>query len=163
MPLTGTDCDLLFRSWSLGHIDVGTVTDKSCRYVTDYLMDKGKGGNYYGRVPPFQLQSQGLGLNYAWDNYFNIVSDLSVSFRGVKCSIPRFYVKKLCLKDDIDERIRFYAEGTKKNQEIYAQVETIYANVEDERERYYLIKDHLKRMNDQRGLTIAARMRCKKK
>jgi len=89
------------------------------------MMDKGKGGNYYGRVPPFQLQSQGLGIEYAWDHYHIIRDNLCCTFRGVRVSIPRYYLRKFKLKENTQDLVRIIEKGQEKNQEILQQVSTI--------------------------------------
>ena len=55
-----------YRDWDKGFVSVGTVTADSCGYVAGYVRKKLTGPMaeevYNGRVPPFQLQSQGLGI-----------------------------------------------------------------------------------------------------
>lgn len=85
--------------WPFGSVLVGTVTKDSILYVTKYITKKlnGKEGKiHYGDMtPPFQLQSLGLGLDYAKDNYQEIAENLSVKFNGQDIGIPRYYKKKL--------------------------------------------------------------------
>ena len=50
---------------------------------------------YNGRVPPFQLQSQGLGKGYALSHRKQIEADLGTSIRGVPQGLPRYYRKVL--------------------------------------------------------------------
>lgn len=55
------------KHWKMGNVEVGTVTTASLRYVTGYLV-KDTARELQGhefRWPPFQLQSQGVGLKFA--------------------------------------------------------------------------------------------------
>ncbi|MCL2440323.1 MAG: hypothetical protein FWD14_01150 [Treponema sp.] len=89
------------RCWPLGHIKFGTVTYDSCRYVAGYITKKLNGpageAHYNGRTPPFQLQSQGIGLEWAEKNKKYLQNKLGITVKGVEVGLPRYYVKKLDL------------------------------------------------------------------
>lgn len=93
-------------AWRLGFVYIGTVTAQSCRYVAQYVHKKysAKYNKFiYGdKQPPFQLQSQGLGKQYVFDNADRLLEDLCVTINGKPCGLPRYYAKKL-----IDERSLF--------------------------------------------------------
>ena len=107
-------------AWSLGFVYIGTVTAQSCRYVAQYVHKKysAKYNKYiYGdKQPPFQLQSQGLGKDYMYDNAERLLADLCVTLNGKPVGLPRYYAKKLIddrslfdikrkqLKDELQER-----------------------------------------------------------
>jgi len=50
------------------------------------------------REPPFQRQSQGLGLRWAEANRNYLVDNQVITVGGIKRSIPRYYVRKLGLE-----------------------------------------------------------------
>lgn len=89
--------------WGKGLVHLGTVTDKSCMYVTKYINKKQtnlksqKQFNALGLTMPFQIVSQELGLNYAIKNYIQIIQNQYLTCKGKKQSIPRYYIKKLLL------------------------------------------------------------------
>lgn len=99
--------DVLKDNWTAGFVRTGTVTFKSCRYVAGYIQKKITGdlskSEYGVRVPPFQLQSQGLGLAWAIKNKQNMINNLYITTNGVKTGLPRYYVKKL--KNEMDEEL----------------------------------------------------------
>lgn len=79
------------------------VTPDDIRYVCGYVQKKYSGEmakNIYGdRLPPFQVCSQGLGLDFALENKEDI-ENRNITFRGHNVSIPRYYLKKLDVKSD---------------------------------------------------------------
>jgi len=93
------DETLIEKCWNKGLIHVGTVTSDSIQYVSGYIQKKlSLRYNYerYGdRIPPFQLQSKGIGLNWAEKNADIIVRDLEIRYKNVPVGIPRYYKKKL--------------------------------------------------------------------
>lgn len=88
-------------TWGKGIVHVGTVTAESIRYVANYVEKKyyDKTADHYytstGRTIPFQLQSQGHGLRFAFDNTEYLKNNLYVSQFGIKNPIPRYYRKKI--------------------------------------------------------------------
>jgi len=100
-PFSAGILTLLKECWPYGFIKAGTVTYDSCRYVADYVQKKYNGTKqkevYGEKQPPFQLQSQGLGLQYALDNQDRLISSLSITIHGTEVGIPRYYTKKLLI------------------------------------------------------------------
>ncbi|MGL4388188.1 MAG: rolling circle replication-associated protein, partial [Brevinema sp.] len=97
---------ILKDSWDKGIIHVGDITSDSIGYVTHYIDKKLTGKlaevNYMdkGRDPPFQLQSQGFGLDYAKKNEKQIKEHLFIPRKGQKKPVPLYYRTKLGIKDD---------------------------------------------------------------
>lgn len=113
--------DLLEDVWSLGKVDVGFVSEQSVRYVAQYIdkkflnMDEEKVKGYYeGRLPEFQLQSQGLGLSYLRENMLDVMKDGFLTLNGVKQRIPRYYLKKLKEEFDGTEEYRIFIDNRNK-------------------------------------------------
>lgn len=95
-----------FADWSVNSIrnkSFGEVSSDSIRYVAQYVDKKFSGPLaqevYYdkGRETPFKLSSNGLGLRWILDNMETVRANLSFTINGVKMSLPRYYVNKLCL------------------------------------------------------------------
>ena len=78
---------------------IGTCTPESIQYTTGYIQKKllGKTDFYtsQGIIPPFQLQSQGLGLSYALKHKQLLSSTLHHIYKSKKVSLPRYYIEKL--------------------------------------------------------------------
>lgn len=95
------DCAAIAAAWQdRGMIYIGDVSYDSCRYVADYCQKQLSGplgrAQYAERGidPPFQLQSQSLGLQYAVDNFEQIEED-GILMHGSRMALPRYYTKKL--------------------------------------------------------------------
>lgn len=93
------DWDLLFK-FKRGKKAIGFVTSDSCRYVAGYVQKKLFGFDklFYetnGLQPPFQLQSQGIGLSYVLENSENILQIKGVPYKNTIAPIPKYYKKKL--------------------------------------------------------------------
>lgn len=85
----------------------GAAEADSIRYVCQYIDKKYTGELEYemytrhGLVPPFRLLSQGIGERYAIDNRKQIDELGYITVKGIKNSIPRYYINKLDL--DVDK------------------------------------------------------------
>lgn len=82
----------------------GIVEKDSIRYVCQYV-DKKLSGSLLetvytkrGMENIFKIQSQGLGLRYAQD-FEKKIRMSELTYRGMKCSIPRYYLKKLAVDE----------------------------------------------------------------
>lgn len=114
LGLDELDHDYVNQSWKFGLIDFGTVTHQSTSYVASYTTKKiGSSHNttkdklYYinERKPPFQLVSQGFGLNFAKKHEERLKNDLFISLNGKKKPLPRYYRRKLGITiDDYREK-----------------------------------------------------------
>jgi len=74
------------KHWNMGNVKTGTVTRASARYCTGYLTKSNAIPKGKEKWPPFQLQSQGIGLEWAKKNRHNITKELSW--------IPRYLAEK---------------------------------------------------------------------
>lgn len=92
-----SDKNLITETWNKGRTDVGTVTIQSCRYVASYIQKKLYKQPTERNSELFQLQSQGLGKKWAERNESYLALNQHITHRGVKHSVPRYYVKKLGL------------------------------------------------------------------
>ena len=100
-------CDWTNRSISRNSF--GLVEPDSIRYVAQYVDKKYVGDlaseiyHKTNREVPFKICSQGIGLRYALENKSQIDNLGYITHKGVKNSIPRYYIKKLELDT---ERLR---------------------------------------------------------
>jgi len=119
----------IIGNWHYGitFIDDRLVTIEACAYVAGYIRKKlnGKlGEKYYkkqGREAPFQLQSQGIGKEYALKNRDQLSKNLNVTINGYKKGLPRYYRKMLELgTEEYAEVINEYEEELIKEMRKYA-------------------------------------------
>jgi len=82
--------------WQKGHVTIGSVTYESTGYVAGYTQKKLADKRLYqGVTPPFQLQSQSLGKEYALKNQDSIRKNLFIKVKQYKMGVPRYYRKIL--------------------------------------------------------------------
>lgn len=142
------DKSLVQEVWDMGMVHIGTVTYDSCRYVAQYIDKKLSGDladEVYGDMErPFQICSQGLGLRFAMDNRHDLVRDMRTSVRGVPCSLPQYYKRKLKIsrvrivengrERKAEERLKFVEKGLSEDYLIEAH------KVLSRQQRYHTIK-----------------------
>ena len=102
--LDSRDEDVIKKSWTLGEmVQIVPVLNGGIEYVTGYVRKKIdiKYSIYrqFDLPLPFQLQSKGLGLQWAIDNH-DILEDVGLMSQGNNKSIPRYYIKKLDLSSE---------------------------------------------------------------
>jgi hypothetical protein len=93
--LSSVGFEIARESWTHGLVHIGGVTADSIRYVAGYVAKKL--GDYSfdrSRPSPFQLSSQGLGLDWLKGNQVRVLYDAALSFKGKKFSLPRYYRDK---------------------------------------------------------------------
>lgn len=92
-----TTHDLITKSWTHGFVHIGTVTGASIAYTLKYMhKPKYKFTGDDDRIPEFQLQSKGLGINYITPQVIKYhQSDLSrlyvTALGGQKYPMPRYF------------------------------------------------------------------------
>lgn len=129
----------LSKLWTFGDATIGALEPKSIFYVTKYILKKitGLGAHdaYGDLLPPFQLQSQGIGKRYALLKGEQLKKDGFSTVRGKRVGIPRYYRKVL----DIDlsqygdlppgatKMLKHYKEGDtpEKIMDLYQQDEEL--------------------------------------
>lgn len=83
--------------WKFGFSLTKSFFDETCGYAAGYVQKKLFGGdNYDGRIPPFMRCSlnPSIGEQYFLDNFDTICKQGFIKFNGVKCSIPRTFLRK---------------------------------------------------------------------
>lgn len=118
--------DIVKSCWTFGFVKVGTVSVESINYVTGYVMKKYGGDlakdTYGDRQPPFQCSSQKLGLEMFEKVEAQRAEERGyMTIRGVKRSIPRYYIKKLGL--DVGDKLekRYISNGHEEQREMNAR------------------------------------------
>jgi hypothetical protein len=113
---------LLEDTWKKGRFSLDPVSPQTCGYVAGYVTKK-LGGilghqEYYqtNRIPPFQLQSQGIGLRWAIDNRQEMEKKGYVTMMGKKMPIPKYYKEKLDLDIDIKVEMSVLLENAIENE-----------------------------------------------
>lgn len=154
------DCALINDAWGKGFVKIGSVTFQSCRYVAKYIQKKKSGKQaqkeYFdtNREPMFQLQSKGLGLEYAIKHKDQIVSKLSVPCNGRQISIPNYYRKKIDLDDDTKLIM---------SQLSYLRFQKYLKRVGIDSNDVNAVMEEIKRYGKQRALNLLARIKLNKK
>lgn len=109
---------IIKNTWNKGFIYVGSVTSDSitytCKYI-DKLYDNEVKKEIYddtNREVPFKIQSKGIGLRFVIDNKEQLQNMGYVTVRGVKRSLPRYYIQKA----EVDlKKIRDFQEESSKS------------------------------------------------
>lgn len=86
----------LDQYWGLGRVSSDPVTGKSIAYVAGYVSKKlglGAPNDQDSRPHPFQLSSQGLGMRWAQENYFEILYEGAVLRGSTRLPVPRQYLR----------------------------------------------------------------------
>lgn len=149
--------DYLESIWYMGFIHVGTVTPESTRYVAQYIDKKYNGElaeKIYAqsnRIPPFQLQSKGIGLSWALKNTEQLKTNLYISTKGIKQGLPRYFKKKLSISSDVlrDHSLEKHAEI------LY------HYYVVKEIKNYYKIHALIREAREQNNVTLIAKQSIK--
>lgn len=100
--------ELIYSSWQLGDVHIGTVGGASIAYTTKYIDKPHRVPSYKGdtRQPEFSLSSNGLGDNYVSPrsrayHREDITGRFFVSTPdGIKIPMPRYYRDKLYTDDE---------------------------------------------------------------
>ena len=97
--LSGEDRDKVQQCWPFGFTKLSAATIYRFQYVCGYVQKKLSGRaseEVYGSLqPPFQLQSQGLGIRYFNDHKDEILRDMACyTWTGASFGVPRYYRKK---------------------------------------------------------------------
>ncbi|AXH77411.1 MAG: replication initiator protein [Microviridae sp.] len=114
--------------WQQGHVDIGTVTPKSIRYVTRYVVDKNK--NKALGLETWSLISLGIGKAYLSPQIASFHHKTRKFYYtnpgGSKVPLPNYYKDKLFSKMEkqinakklLDESIKNYDEEKYKKTEL---------------------------------------------
>jgi hypothetical protein len=117
--------------WHYGHNTVGYNDREAISYTVGYVRKKlvGLRASEYGeREPPFALQSQGIGKDYAVNHKEAILSDNGITRNGVNVGVPRYYRKKLIDKDSIEE-YQFHKKCEQRKQEELDKYDNSYDHI----------------------------------
>lgn len=87
---------------------IGFVAKESIQYTVGYIQKSFMSYNkedifqyYQGRIPPFNLQSQGLGIDGAFKNAGKIYMSGKIPWQGTEVGIPKYWTKKVGIKHEV--------------------------------------------------------------
>jgi hypothetical protein len=136
---------LLEENWPHGFVKVSPVNISRINYVTKYIMKKIDAEKYENNFiqPPFQLQSKGLGLEFALKNKQQIKDNLGITMYGKPVTLPLYYKKKLQLEKEFF--IAKSIEATEKLNDYYSKKGQLAlpsrVGIQPEDKFYFQIKD----------------------
>lgn len=151
-------------AWGYGFIVVGVVTYKSARYCVKYMQkcftEEVNHRLYAYCQPPFQLQSKGLGKEYALEYSDQIVRNLSCKLEGTSVGLPRYYAKLLITPSAINT-LRLHARAHDSSLASRYRLEAKEGLTEGwqqndalERERLQQGKNILAKLRNEKGSTL---------
>lgn len=113
----------LTEFWGQGDVQLDFVNLKVIHYVTGYVRKKLyknhlKQDVYGERLAPFSFCTRGLGLEHAKKNRYLINNTKSCTLNGERVSIPRYYLKKGIVDQNLIDSIN--AESRKVEYQRYA-------------------------------------------
>lgn len=103
LPLSVETEEIINKTWGQGFITLGTVTQDSCRYVSEYISKGMMAGTTIKQLqldkkePPFALMSHGIGEEYVKKNEKVLRETLETRVKNKKMGLPRYYKKVLGL------------------------------------------------------------------
>lgn len=128
----------IVSAWSLGTVDVGSMSDRAINYVCKYVINRTD--NYTGLVPPFILCSKGIGINYVDKCRSYHLDDLRrcyyVDDGGIRRKLPRYLRNKIY---DEEQKLQI-----KKNNDNYRKSIEESTTLFEEAENYRLEMDRAK-------------------
>lgn len=108
--VSASDYDSINRCWAKGFVKVDVLTEGRIKYCVKYLhkVSGVKADKDYwtsnGLLPPFVVQSNGIGERAAYDLYKSLQDKRYITLHGRKYGVPRYYRKKNLITED------FYAD-----------------------------------------------------
>lgn len=156
MSLKPEDKELIMKSWpfcdwsnkSIRKNSFGLAEPDSIGYVAGYIDKKYSGDladvEYYikGREPVFRLLSLGIGKQFCDDNASQLKHNMFVSTFGVKNSLPRYYIKRLGIDNDLlsSEALARNCETVEKITGLYISSEDLYKSSATKENEVYIEK-----------------------
>lgn len=175
LGLNKPDKNLIMKNWpfcdwnqySIRRNSFGLAEYKSIKYVAGYINKKLSGPlaeeeyTKYGVEPVFRLLSQGIGQKYCDEHSEILTEKQSIRHRGLDLSLPRYYVKRLGLTNDLskEKSEQKDCELTERYTGIYIKADDLYKTNEHENMRSYVSK--FKKMQDQAEKNLIAKVSMK--
>lgn len=156
VPASDEMRELVYETWNKGITELKILRDERfIRYVAGYvqkkLYDDDANIKYtlMHRIPPFTLQSKGLGVGYLERHSKELYERLAIRFHGSDYALPRYFRKKLGVES---ERIGVIVKNNE--QELLQEFYDRYGNTNEAIHRLWLSRE-------QYALNISAKRRNK--
>ena len=164
------DKNLIELNWPNGFTTVGLAEPDSIQYVAGYIDKKYSGDQaeeeyiLKNREPVFRLSSLGLGRNYCDDQSQQIIDNQYITVKGIKHSIPRYYLKRLGIDTDSikDKAIERNSEICEKYSGIYIDSDALYKHGTPEENRRYIEGVKSAKMQHDKNLNAKIKLKVKK-
>lgn len=161
-----------FADWDVPAIrknSFGLAEPDSINYVAQYIDKKYSGDKAIeeyknkGREPVFRVCSLGIGRNYVDTHAEQIKQNLHLSVRGVKHSLPRYYLNRLDISSDLlkDDAYKKEVELVKRLSGFSYSFDEAYDALRPD--EILKIEDGRKKSNAQNELNLQAKINLKTK
>ena len=155
------------ESWNLGMIHYGLAEPDSINYVAQYIDKKFTGNLAHeeytlkNREPVFKLQSMGIGRSYCDTHKDELLDRQCINYRGKTLSLPRYYVKRLGLTNDLAKTRseELDSQLTETHCGIYATSDQLYYSGDIKDNLLYI--NSLKKSQLQNDLNLHAKVKLK--
>lgn len=136
------------KAWPFGHVNFGTLTYASARYVAGYILKK------YEQDDPdipenfnkmFVLFSKGLGKRFVYDNFDRLAENKGFTVNGIKHQLPRYYRNILGIgyqDEQLLSKIK-EKENYDKRGEDYDRLNVIKQQIRDQKEKELRAKTNI--------------------
>lgn len=96
--------EFLQEAWTYGHVEIGTVTPASIRYVASHLLNSFEQNLKPCQEPSFQLMSKKIGYEYIQDNkkFHQQNGAQYAMLNGKKLPLPKIFKEKIFSKWERD-------------------------------------------------------------
>lgn len=175
MSLNPDDKQIVMDSWTYCDWSVpqirqnsfGLAEPDSINYVAQYIDKKFTGDlalleyELKNREPVFRLLSLGLGRNYVDTNSDILCDKQIITVRGVEYALPRYYIKRLGLSNELtlEKALEKDCELVEQKIGVYVSSDDLYKSGTVEENRRFISK--LKDSKDQNKRNLEAKIKLK--
>ena len=156
--------------WTNPHIrnkSFGLVEPESIAYVAGYIDKKLSGDKAQeeyvdkSRIPVFRLCSLGIGRQYCDEQAKQITEMLHLTHRGIRMSVPRYYIKRLGIDPDTlkTHALDRDAELVEKLVGVYMTSDELYMSGESEMNTYVIERTQDSKAQHERNLTAKVQLK----
>ena len=175
LGLKPDDKELVMKAWNkcewtnpqIRTKSFGIAEPDSIAYVAGYIDKKFSGDKAQeeyvdkSRIPVFRLCSLGIGRQYCDEQAKQITEMLHLTHRGVRMSIPRYYIKRLGIDPDTlkTHALDRDAELVEKLVGVYMTSEELYMSGESDMNTYVIERTLDSKAQHERNLTAKTKLK----